>query len=147
MTRKPPTLTVRRKLPDSEKTLIRRYLVWCYKTTREDLDRIDRKFTQLTVDDFILTNLEKISGPEGQVLNKSIEGFKVYIDKKKESALAEKFSDPHRKQLQPQYLYLCKRLSAVESAVRFFLGPQELGKIRTLYESEMTTRILQAREH
>lgn len=41
------------------KKLKTRYLVWLYKTTKERLDRIDRKFTQLEVDRFILRELEK----------------------------------------------------------------------------------------
>jgi len=44
-----------------QKNLIRSYLVWCYKTTKEDLDKIDRYFTQNHVDNFILSRLKKLN--------------------------------------------------------------------------------------
>ena len=127
------------KLTPNEKNLIRRYLVWCYKSTKEELDRIDRKFTQLKVDDFILSKLSAKSGAEKRILEKSITEFKQYITQKQESAAAET--------LTPQHIYLKNRFSAVEDAAKYFLGAQELAKMVALYEQEMTTRILQAREH
>ena len=113
--------------------------MWCYKSTKEELDRIDRKFTQLAVDDFILGRLSAKSGDERKILEKAIAEFKDYIAKKEESAAAEKST--------PKHAYLKDRLSAVEDAVKHFLGAQELAKIIALYEEEMTGRILQAREH
>lgn len=127
------------KLTPNEKNLIRRYLVWCYKSTKEELDRIDRKFTQLKVDDFILLKLSSKPGAERKALEGSIAEFKEYISKKQESASAEKST--------PKHVYLQNRLSAVEDAVKYFLGAPELTKIIALYEHEMTVRILQAREH
>jgi len=41
------------------KTLTKRYLLWCYKTTKEQLDWIDRKFTQIQVDRYTLKCLLK----------------------------------------------------------------------------------------
>jgi len=37
-----------------EKNLLRRYLIWCYKTTKEELDKVDRYFTQDVADAYIL---------------------------------------------------------------------------------------------
>ncbi len=113
--------------------------MWCYKSTKDELDRIDRKFTQLKVDDFILGKLSAMSGEEKQILERSIAEFKDYIVKKEESAAAEKST--------PKHVYLKARLSAVEDAVKHFLGAPELKKIIALYEAEMTGRILQARDH
>ena len=45
-------------LTQKERNLIKRYLVWCYKTTKEELDKIDRYFTQLIADEFILKQLK-----------------------------------------------------------------------------------------
>ena len=44
-------------LSENQQRLMRRYFVWCYKTTKEELDKIDRYFTQNTVDDYILARL------------------------------------------------------------------------------------------
>ena len=127
------------KLTPNEKNLIRRYLVWCYKSTKEELDRFDRKFTQLAVDRFILERILPRSPEEKRALAKSVAEFKEYIVKKEGSAEAEKSS--------PQHLYLKKRLFAVENAIKHFLGAQELPKIVAVYEEEMTGRILTARDH
>ena len=39
--------------------LKKRYLIWLYKETKEALDRVDRKFTQIEIDKFILEELQK----------------------------------------------------------------------------------------
>ena len=36
---------------------------------------------------------------------------------------------------------------AVEEAIRYFLGENDLHAIQDLYENEFTSRILQSREH
>ena len=125
--------------------LIRRYLIWCYKTTKEDLDRIDRYYTQLKVDQFILKQL--INAKEDAAYQDLVNNFEKYMAAKKENVDKKKFSDPHQKILDPQYKYLRHRLSAIEKAIQHFLGSRELVKINVLYEVEMTRRILEAREH
>ncbi|MBF0479238.1 MAG: hypothetical protein HQL26_07115 [Candidatus Omnitrophica bacterium] len=139
-----------KSLDSNQKNLTRRYLSWCYKTTKEDLDRIDRYFTQLTVDDFILNKLRgskefKVSANKD--FAKLVNDFGDYRNKKEERVLAQKFENQARKVLQPQYLYLQKRFQAIEAAIVHFLGDKELKKIIDAYEREMTTRILQSREH
>lgn len=135
----------------TEKKLIRRYLIWCYKTTKEELERTDRKFTQLIVDQFILDQLHKTShsipGISREKYLQEIEKFKEYKNKKKEEALAQKFLDQTKETPHANYLYLKNRLGAVEKAIVSFLGKKELRAIELLYEKEMTQRILQAREH
>lgn len=134
----------KRKLSIDQKNLIKRYLMWCYKTTKEELDRIDRKFTQREVDYYIL---KKLSQKDRQAVGKKyLQDFKRYIDEKEKDAGRLKFSDKNRRHLQPNYVYLKKRLSAVEKAIVAFLGHKELLTIRFLYETEMTRRILEARE-
>ena len=39
------------------RNLKKRYLIWLYKTTKEALDRIERKFTQADIDKFILMDM------------------------------------------------------------------------------------------
>lgn len=136
---------------ESEKNLVRRYLLWCYKMTKEELERIDRKFTQLKVDEFVSRDLngqmKSLKGKDSEEFLKKIEEFTEYIAKKKENADLEKFSDTSTKKLKTHYLYLEKRLSAIEKAITSFLGIAELRKIRDLYDQEMTRRILESREH
>lgn len=133
-------------LPHQQKNLVRRYLIWCYKTTKEDLDRIDRYFTQALVDrrllDILLKNKETNS-----VYQQKIADFQVYMDTKEKNALAKKYSNLKEKTLQPDYWYLQNRLAAIEQVITEFLGRKELTSIQAAYEKEMTRRILEAREH
>lgn len=133
-----------------EKNLIRRYLVWCYKMTKEELDRIDRKFTQLEVDRVVLKELVqgvRFSREGKNEYLKKIDEFKKYIAKKEQDANKEKYISVEKKQVQPNYFYLTKRLEAIKKSIIFFLGSKELKKIECSYEGEMTRRILESREH
>ncbi len=146
--RKSCCLSLRNK---EAQNLMRRYLLWAYKTTKEDLDWIDRKFTQLEVDEQILKQLTKslssMTGLKRDAFSGKINEFQEYMLKKKDRGLKEKFLDSDQKDLQPQYVYLHKRLSAIEKTIRTLLGSKELTRIRLLYEQEMTRRILEAKEH
>lgn len=138
-----------KKSSPSEAYLIKRYLIWCYKTTKEELDRVDRYFTQNTVDDHLLSEL--IKAPEFQSssgnsgFKKAVQAFEEYKIAKLQKATVKKFTADQ--ELQSEYLYLVRRLEAVESAVLTFLGEKELQNIIELYEQEMSRRILSAREH
>jgi hypothetical protein len=142
---------VRKRRTPREKDLIRRYLLWCYKTTKEDLDRIDRYFTQFEVDTFLLKELRRgvprhrgsHDGPYGDLLDQFVE----YMQKKHQKALKKKFVDEKFLRLDPSYKYLQQRFLAIEKAVVHFLGKRELEIFRSRYEQEMTSRILAAREH
>ena len=141
----------RNKLSPDEKKLIRRYLVWCYKTTKEELDRIDRYFTQLKVDNIVLRQLltegERVDDSLKEQYRKKVDEFKGYMRKKEENVLSKKYSDPQHKKFNPDYVYLKNRLSGIEKAVGDFFGQKGLENIHALYEAEMTRRILEAREH
>lgn len=140
-------MTEKQKFTPYERKLIRRYLTWCYKTTKESFERIERKFTQLSVDDFIADELKSLKGAVGNDLASHIKEFEEYMNKKEMSALAEKFADPKQGTFNKEYLYLKTRLAAIEKAICYFLGKKELSAISKLYEEEMTKRILQAREY
>jgi len=134
-----------------EKELLRRYLVWCYKTTKEDLDRIDRYFTQFQADALLLKILRNQQdyhkSPRTDPYRQLVDGFETYMKEKHQSALKKKFADKAHEQLEPQYRYLRNRLGAIEKAIVHFFGKKELAVIGRLYEEEMTSRILTAREH
>ena len=136
-------------LTSSQRVLIRRYLIWCYKTTKEDLDRIDRYFTQLMVDRKMLASLRKAKMPSDSQTEyrKKVDDFAAYMKAKGEKVLNQKFAGLKTRRLNPDYWYLQERLQAVESAIKEFLGLKELKRIVVLYEEEMTRRILEAREH
>lgn len=139
------------KLTNEEKKLIRRYLIWCYKTAKEDLDRVDRYFTQLQADAFVLDFLlknQKTEVKKGtvQYIDK-IDAFKGYVSNKQKNVFFRKFVDKEGKILQPDYQYLKNRLAAIEKSICHFFDQKELTAIQNLYEEEMTKRILEAREH
>lgn len=128
--------------------LIRRYLLWCYKTTKESLDRIDRYYTQLDVDQFILEELNKRKKTKTDIgLKQLVLDFESYMDKKKVNVDEKKFLDVASRTLSPEYEYLRLRFSAIEKAINHFLGSKELARVRQLYEEEMSQRILSSREN
>lgn len=130
-----------------QKNLTRRYLIWAYKSTRESFERIERKTTQLVVDQHILNSLHRNKNSTGPDYQKHIDDFSAYIAKKQQEELTQKFTDPKKKDLHPQYLYLKDRLVAIEGAIKDLLGAPELKKIENMYEEEFTKRILEAKDH
>lgn len=123
--------------------LKKRYLIWLYKITKESLDRIDRKFTQLEIDYKLLEYFKKHSN---QKLEKSIDEFGCYIKNKEKDAILSKFEE-NSKQLKEGYVFLKLKLEAVEKQIVMLLGKKGLIDIISLYEKEMTDRILKEREH
>lgn len=131
--------------------LYRRYLLWAYKTTRESLERIERKTTQLVIDDYIKENIgkQKITfkgknrlNYEGQVAE-----FDKYIATKRADEKKLKYASASSTELNPQYVFLCHRLEAIESAIVHFLGKKELKQCAKLFNEEFTRRILESRDH
>ncbi len=116
----------------SHQKLVGRYLLWAYKTTRESFERIERKTTQLLVDEYILDYFSKHKFAVPQE-------FKDYI--------AQKRRDEKKLKSHPEYVYLKNRLAAIEAAIKHFLGAKEWGRLQALYEQEFTRRILESREH
>lgn len=142
-------MSVAKNFVKKDVALVRRYLIWCFKTTKESLDRIDRKFTQVKVDLYILNKIKEIRvktllNPEYQKL---VEDFQIYVDGKKKDGIKQKFIDTKGKELNSQYYYLKNRLIGVEHAIKHFLGPRELASINRMYEQEMTRRILESKDH
>lgn len=125
-----------------KKNLKKRYLVWLYKTTKESLDRIERKFTQLGIDRFILKEL--IKEDKLKKAQKFIEEFKLYIANKEKDGVNLKYEGDR---LNSDYYFLTLKLQAVEKAILKELGSRALKEIKSLYEKEMTERILKSTEH
>ena len=77
-------------LTQREKDLIRRYLVWCYTTTKESLDKIDRYFIQYKVDSVLLDEFKRgkdyaSSSADGDY-KKLVREFEQYAQTKKVNA-------------------------------------------------------------
>jgi hypothetical protein len=138
-------------LTKNGRNLTRRYLVWCYKTTKEELDKIDRYFTQLAVDRYVLAQLRsgrvKANAHDQNIYRKRVGDFKVYMEQKEMNVLKKKYLNGKAGALNAEYRYLYNRFIAIERAIVAFLGRKALNTICAQYEHEMTQRILQAREH
>jgi hypothetical protein len=124
------------------KNLKKRYLIWSYKQTKEAMDKVDRKFTQLEVDHFILEELRRLDTPH--TAKNYIEEFKIYIQNKEKEGLVQKYDG---KNLRPEYNFLRMKLKAVEKAIVKEFGKKGLSEIKELYENEMIKRILEERQH
>jgi len=125
------------------KNLKKRYLLWFYKTSKEALDRIERKFTQIEVDRVVLGELKK--SPRAKRLSGFIREFQDYIANKEREGSSLKYCKG--KELKPEYEFLALKLKAVEKAIIKEFGTKGLVEIKALYEKEMTERILKATEH
>ena len=123
------------------KNLKKRYLTWFYKTAKEELDKIERKFTQLEIDRFILKELK--SKDKEKRADKLIAEFQAYILSKEMDGIGLKYQG---KQLKPEYYFLELKLKAIEKAIAKELGNKALDEIKALYEKEMIERILKSRE-
>ncbi len=123
------------------KSLKKRYLIWFYKQVRESLDKIDRKFTQLEIDQYILEQMRKFD--TSRAAKNYIEEFKVYIQNKEKDALGRKYEG---KELKPEYYFLQLKLQAIEKSIEKEFGKKGLEEIEVFYEQEMIRRILQERE-
>lgn len=123
------------------KNLKRRYLIWFYKTTKEELDKIERKFTQLEIDRFILKELK--NKDKEKRAEKFIAEFHAYILSKEMDGIGLKYEG---KQFKAGYYFLDLKLKAIERSIIKELGNKSLDEIKALYEKEMTRRIMEQRE-
>lgn len=122
--------------------LKKRYLVWLYKTTKEALDKTERKFTQLEIDRFLLKELKKAN--KDNRFKKFIDELWVYIQNKEKESLSQKFDGG---KVRTDFLFLELKLKAIEKAILKELGRSAVKEIKSLYEKEMTGRILKSTEH
>ncbi|MCU0652394.1 MAG: hypothetical protein MUC39_05590 [Candidatus Omnitrophica bacterium] len=123
------------------KNLQKRYLVWFYKTVKEALDKIERKFTQAQIDRLILKELRS---KEKAGITKFINEFEAYIETKEKAGIELKYDG---NSLKNDYEFLVLKLVAIEKVIVKTLGLKALKEIKALYEREMTERILKSTEH
>ncbi len=122
-----------------------RYLLWFYKTTKEEVDRIERKFTQLDIDIAILKSIKQKIDPKAQSKVKGyIDEFKKYIDKKEKDGKSLKYDGLG---LKADYYFSTLKLEAIENVIAEELGGDAKKQIKSLYEEEMRKRILESKEH
>jgi len=132
-----------------EKNLKKRYFVWLYKTTKEEFDKFERKFTQTDIDKDILQEMENmLMGSylphEKVALEKLINNFQEYIAGKEKICLELKYQGLRTN---PEFIFLDVKLNAIEKLITKELGKRGLEEIKALYEKEMTQRILKGAEH
>lgn len=130
--------------PDRD-SLYKRYLFWLYKTIREDVDRIDRKFTQLVLDEKIAALLERDMASLDKELHQGVgpfvEEWKAYIAQKADDARKLKFSESGL--LKFEYVFLRLKLKAVERLIVERLGRRHLNEFRRRLEEAAMQGILQ----
>lgn len=117
-------------------SLTQRYLFWLYKTTRDQTDKIDRKFTQLEVDkeiQRILTRKVRSLNREGQKkIFPFLEEWREYIFAKESDAQKLKFNEEGG--LTHQYLFLHLKLTAITQIIKERFGVKTLKRFKALYE-------------
>ncbi len=130
---------------DDHASLLKRYLLWLYKTTKDACDKIDRKFTQLEIDRQIEKILEKSVDACDPVLKQALVlqlgEWKAYIIGKEADAERLKFDS--NGQLDPHYAFLCLKKEAVERLILMHFGPKGLNQIKDLCEEASIMRILE----
>lgn len=128
---------------DNKKSLHKRYLFWLYKTTKDELDKIDRKFTQLEIDKRIEKILKRKAGAWGRQTKEGILPFlkewQEYIFTKESDAQKLKFSEDGH--INPGYLFLCLKLEAITDIIKTTLGKSGLLEFRRIYEEYAMKRI------
>ena len=131
------------------KNLKKRYFAWLYKTTKEEFDKYERKFTQTDIDKDILLEMENaLMGSylphEKEALEKLVNNFKDYISGKEKICLELKYQGLRTN---PEFIFLDVKLNAIEKLVTKEFGKKALEEIKALYEKEMIRRILRGAEH
>lgn len=122
----------------SEKSLTKRYLFWLYKTTRDELDRIDRKFTQLEVD----RGLQRVFRSRGNAaLSSFMDEWDRYIVAKEADARKLKF-DEQGKEL-AFYVFLRLKLESVIEITRERFGIRAVRQFEQLIEEAAMKYILE----
>lgn len=123
--------------------LSRRYLLWFYKATKDEVDKIERKFTQLEMDREIEKLLEKeaklLGAATSQGVAPHLKAWREYVFEKESEAQKLKFSDDGR--IQPEYLFLHLKLKAVERVTTARFGRKTLCEFKKICETAAVKRI------
>ncbi len=129
---------------EDKRSLYKRYLFWLYKTTKDELDKIDRKFTQLDIDRDMQKILQRKAksyrGATKGGLEPFLKEWKEYIFEKESDAQKLKFTE--ELSLNPKYLFLRLKLEAIIMCAKRRFGSGALKEFRQLYEESALRRIL-----
>jgi len=130
------------------KNLRKRYFIWLYKTTKEEFDKYERKFTQTDIDKDLLFEMEnQLMGAflphEKEYLEKFVNQYREYISSKEKACLELKYQG---KKTNPEFIFLDVKLNAIEKLIVKELGGRGLERIKALYEREMIQHILKSTE-
>lgn len=124
--------------------LSKRYLLWLYKTTKEELDKIERKFTQLEIDREIEKLLEKEAKLLGAATREGVaphlKAWREYVFEKESEAQKLKFGDDG--QPQPEYLFLHLKLKVVERVATARFGRKAFHEFKEICEAAAVHRIV-----
>jgi hypothetical protein len=133
------------------RNLKKRYLIWLYKTTKEELDKIDRKFTQLEIDKIMLNDFKqafkRYPAQMRDELDAKLDKFRDYIQDKEMQANKLKFNSADVKELNADYIFLRVKLDSIKSTIKRLFGNKVLAAIQQMYEQQMTQRILRSDSH
>jgi len=125
-------------------SLNRRYLLWMYKMTKDELDRIDRKYTQIDIDHTIAEYFFKLSGRLNKKSRDALSPFfrewDEYLEAKEGDAERLKWVGPG--ELEARYAFLHLKLQAILSAACKYLGPGSVKEFQRLYEEKAIANIL-----
>lgn len=138
-------------MPQREKKNLQlRYLMWLYKTTKEQIDRIDRKFTQLDIDckirAYLAVHIKKYPPAVRNGLEAQLTKWSRYISDKEVAALDSKFCDSKKRIPRAEYAFLSLKLQVVEKLMRTAGGAKFLQGVKRAYYREMARRIFAEKE-
>ncbi len=141
-------MSVRKILKDIKEdkmSLYKRYLLWLYKMTKDEFDKIERKFTQLDIDRRIEGIFEKkfksVPEPLCSSLKNNLKEWKEYVLAKEKDAKALKFGDDG--DLLASYLFLQLKLETVEEIIVSVFSKKTLKEFKELCEEYAFKRILE----
>jgi len=112
------------------------------------LDRIDRKFTQLDVDQeiykYISKNMDVNQVYDREKLYALKQSFEEYMREKENAGQRSKLEGGKEK---PDYYFLSLKLKAIEDVIVKLFGANARTNIKKAYEKEMRKRILKSTKH
>lgn len=130
--------------PGDARSLQKRYLFWLYKTTKDELDRIDRKLTQLDVDREMLDIFRRDKGAEDSAhsgLQAPVKDWENYIAHKEADARKLLFDDEGR--VLASYYFLRLKLKAILGVTRRRFGAATVRHFKRYYEEASMKLIMQ----
>jgi hypothetical protein len=131
--------------PDDVRSLQKRYLFWLYKTTKDELDRIDRKFTQLDIDREMLDVFRRRAVDARDTVKGGVDAFvrewQEYVAGKEADARKLRFDEDGH--IMASYYFLHLKLKTVLRIVRRRFGARTVGDFKRLYEEASMRLIVQ----